>query len=308
MFSPGIPVEPPRSESSPTPKRATPARLKVERIDTRAVRHLRSRPLLLLDATLHPALAPLLDLDHVVVGYDQGRSVVQVLTSLLMLPSLREGENSSWRLTKMGCWVVSALAAWFAGRKGYVLCRKALRPLFEREASRYYELRRVEFVTVWRERGWDADPDARVFAVVGRYAKNADACIREAHALRSVHRQVTGSTEQLDALESAPRAQPFRGRGCVLLYRGEPVERVTTAIADPLAAALQDADRIAVVRQFIGRDRVGRSFVLLLRGDPTIPSDALVEDIDLATALPADARQPRRRAIPVQEERDERPS
>ncbi len=274
----------------PPRRKGGPARLHVQSFDLRTVMMLRERPLLVLDATLHPAIAPLLDVARHVLRYDQGRTILQVLGPLGRLPDLCVRTSSGWRLTTAGRRVVARLAGRFDGRHGYILCRPGLAELLQQEAARYYELRRAQVVTVKRERGWDADARAVVFAIVGRYAKNGEACEREAHALRSIMMKLTGSTAGLDSLVPPARAQIFRGRGKPLRYVGELVERVTMVPADPLAATLQDADRIATVRQFIGRDRTGGAEILLLRGDPTVGADALADARDLPVAVPADER------------------
>lgn len=263
------------------------ARISVLRFDERTIRHLRARPLLLLDATLHPAIGPVLDVERVVLHYQQGRRVVQILTSRLELTTLRERLNGEWRLSARGKWAVRVLAALFAGQRGYVLCRKGLWPLLAKEGARYVGLRRVRLVTPGHERGWDAAKGTSLLVVLGLHAKNRDACEREAQALRSLFLRLRGSTAALDALERPGRPIPYVGRGQVLMFGGEPAERVTSSIADRLGALLQDADRVATVAQFMGRDRSGDSYVFLLRGDPTTPADALVHDSDLdATARP----------------------
>lgn len=271
------------------PKRTAPSRLHIVRFDERTLRHLRARPLLLLDATLHPAIAPLLDVERVRVAYRESRRVVQAVMPLCAEAAIREGTRDSPRLSARGRMLVAQAAAWCAGRRAVVLCRKSVRPLLEAEARRYYELRRVQFVTPKRERGWDAAPGTR-FIVIGRYARNGTSCEREAHALRSAYRRMVGSTQALDVLERPGEPQPFVGRGHPLLLAGEPAERVPKVVmSDRLAALIQDADRIATVRQFVGRDRQGTARVLLLRGDPTISADALVLQRDVAGALPATA-------------------
>lgn len=281
-----------------TRHRVQPHRLHIQRFSVRTIRRLRQRPLLLLDATLHPAIGPILDVERETIRYDQGRRVIQVLTTLHTLTQLRVRHADGGTLTDLGRRAVARIAAFVAGRHGYVLCRKALVPLLEAEARRYYELRRVRFVTPKNERGWDADERARVFVVLGRYARDEDSCTREAHALRSVYLQLTGSTDGLDRLERPWRWQIYKGRGVPLRYLGELVERKTKEPEDRLAALIQDADRVATVIQFIGRDRRGRTFVLLLRGDATVAADALVKAEDLAEALPANghAAKPRHSA------------
>ena len=257
------------------------------RFDLRTIQKLRDRPLLLLDATLHPAISPVLEVERETIRYDQGRTIVQTLSRLLGSSDLCVGSGGTSRLTVHGQRAIAQIAAWIDGHHAYVLCRKGLLPLLQVEASRYTELRRTEFVTVKRERGWNAKVRADRFVVLGRYAKNGDACLREARALRSVFAQLTGSTREIDALERAAGPEVFRGRGAPLLYRGELVERVSGGPRDRLAALLQDSDRLATVSQFIGRDRTGTALVLLYRGDPTIAADGLVDARDLPAATPA---------------------
>lgn len=270
--------------------RRSQARLRVVQFDLRTVEHLRRRPLLVLDATLHPAVETVLDVTRHRIAYDQGRRVVQALGPLLRLSDLRGRTDTGWALRPGGLRAVAQLAAWFGGRRGYVLVRKDLVPLMRAEAERYTELRFVKFVSPGRERGWDAPAGAVVFVGLGRYARPAAACEHEARALRGLLRRMTGATAALDALERPARALVFRGRGVPLRYRGELVERPTREPADRLAALLQHESRIATVRQFVGRDRSGCGEVLLLRGDPTIGADALVKAEDLPLAVPADQR------------------
>jgi hypothetical protein len=274
----------------PRRKGAGPARLEIVRYDERTIRRLRERPLLLLDATLHPALGAVLDVERQRINFQDERKLVQVLAPLLDSGALTEVKDGQRSLSVRGRLVGAQLAALAAGRRTYVLCKKTLQPLLEREAAQYYELRRTTFVTPRRERGWNADEEARLFVVLGRYAKPPLVCTQEAHALRAVHRRLIGTTAGLDEVEHDGRPPLFKGRGKAIRYRGELVERVTRLPEDRLAVALQDADRIASVIQFVGRDRSRRSFVFLVRGDPTIPVDVLIEEKDLATALPAGKR------------------
>jgi hypothetical protein len=269
--------------------RGKKARIRISRFDHRTIRQLRERPLLLLDATMHPAVEGVLDVHRETIRYEQGRNVVQVLTTCMWKDELSEWVGGKLRLTWRGRRALAQAAAWIDGHHGYVFCRKSLKPLLEMEAARYLELRRTEFVTPKRERGWNARSEADAFVVLGRYAKDLGACLVEARALRSVVRQLNGTTDALATLKRRRGAEMFRGRGVPLRYHGELVERALAAVDDPLAAYLQDADRIATVRQFVGRDRVGASYVLLLRGDPTIGADALVAQADLAVATPVRA-------------------
>lgn len=268
------------------------ARLIFLRFDERAIEELRGRPLLILDATLHLGVGPVLDVVRREMRYDQGRVIVQVMGRLLRLPDLRKREGDGYVLTDAGRRVVAQLGGWFAGRSGYVLARKDLVPLLTAEAARYPALRQIQFTSPGRERGWDANPTAIVFAGLGRYAKSGRACEYEARALRSYVRGSTGSTQSLAAVELRSGALVFKGRGRPLRYRGELVERTIPTLRDPLAAAIQDADRVATVRQFIGRNRTGTSKVLLLRGDPTVGADVLIEEGDLPLAVPMSAEGP----------------
>lgn len=265
-----------------------PSVLTIHRVDDRTLDMLRARPLLALDATMHPAAAVVLAAEHLRIDYDQGRSIVQVLGPLLRAQDLTVRTPTGRTLSDLGRRLVAKLAAWLAGRHGYVLVRKSLRPLLEAESSRYAEMKRVELVSPGRERGWDASAQAVVFADVGRHAKPHPACEAEARALRSWMRRRLGSTALLDGLETPASPQRFVGRGRPVRYRGELVERVARRSDDGLAALIQDAHRVATVRQFIGRDRSGRAEVLLLRGDPTVGADALVALEDLADAVPLD--------------------
>jgi len=269
--------------------RGKKARIRISRFDHRTIQRLRERPLLLLDATMHPAVEAVLDVHRETIRYEQGRKVVQVLTTSMWRDELSERVGGRLRLTWRGRRALAQAAAWINGHYGYVFCRKSLKPLLVAEAARYLELRHTEFVTPKRERGWNARPEADAFVVLGRYAKDLGACLVEARALRSVVRQLNGTTDALAALKRRRSAETFRGRGVPLRYHGEIVERALAAVDDSLAAYLQDADRIATVRQFVGRDRAGVSYVLLLRGDPTIGADALVAATDLAVATPVKA-------------------
>gem|GEM_PF-4680471 len=262
------------------------ANLVFKRLDDRSIQELRERPLLVLDATLHLGVGPVLNVERREIRYDQGRTIVQVMGPLLRLCDLRAQTDAGSVLTSAGRRVVAQLAGWFSGRRGYVLVRKDLVPLVRTEALRYHELRGIEFTSPGTERGWNADPEAIVFAGLGRYAKSTSACEHEAHALRSFMRGLTGSTELLDAFALPTGALIYKGRGAPVRYHGELVERVTRGPKDRLAAAIQEADRVATVRQFIGRNRTGTSEVLLLRGDPTIGADVLVREKDLPMATP----------------------
>jgi len=106
-------------------------------------------------------------------------------------------------------------------------------PLLTQEARRYTELRRVTFVTPKKERGWDADPRARVFVVLGRYAKNGEACEREARALLASGSRRRGKHGPPGRFGAARRAEPFQGRGAPVRYVGELVERLSKGPKTP---------------------------------------------------------------------------
>ncbi|MCA9317330.1 MAG: hypothetical protein R3F05_20415 [Planctomycetota bacterium] len=261
-----------------------PARslIRIHRFDERVLRHLRSVPLMLLDATMHPAAHVLLDLERVELPCADERVIVQVLAPLLRREDLTACSGGA--LTRLGKRLLAMLARLINGRSAYILCSKHLLPGLQSAAERFRGLENIEYVHPKWERGWDAKPDVKLYVAVGRYARNADSCVSEAHALRAACLRLMGSTAALDAMERPAGAQPFVGRGRPLLYRGLPVERYGHEPTDRLAALVQDYDRTAMVEQFVGRDRPRSAVVVLLRGDPTIAADKLIDFEELPEA------------------------
>lgn len=265
------------------------ASVHVHRFDDQVLDRLRSVPLLMLDATLHPAAHLVLNLDRHELKFRDQRRVLQVLAPLCRPEDVHDG--SSGRLKPLGRRLASRLARVLRGREAYVLCSKRIVGALTTAAKLYWGLERAVYITPKRERGWNAEDKIGLFVVVGRYARNSDSCVREAHALRSIVLRREGSTASLDAMERPAAPIAFRGRGRPLLYRGLPVQRHGHELDDRLAAHIQDWDRTASVEQFIGRDRSLRAIVVLLRGDPTISADEVIDfdEMDEAHAVLADA-------------------